>query len=113
VTRQSSLKNIVTRPGDYDYGSYPGDHELILYGRAAAPAVLARRGTETHLSADDIRKHVLVFIAEHPDEFGPAVRAITALWDDTDLDRLNQGIHTFSLTERERKSLRQHLETQR
>lgn len=102
----TSLKNIVTRPGSYDYGSYPGEHELILYGKADSPAVLKRRGTETHLSADDIREHVLVFLAEHPDEFGPALRAIVELWDKTDLDRLNEGIHTFSLSDRERVAFR-------
>ena len=102
----TSLKNIVTRAGAYDYGSYPGEHELVLYGKAAKPAVLTRRGTETHLSAADIREHVLTFVAEHPDEFAPAIEAITRLWEDSDLEHLNHGIHTFSYPYTERGRLR-------
>jgi hypothetical protein len=103
----SRLKNVKTPAGSYDYGSYPGEHELILYGKAAEPAVLKGRGTETHLSAEDIREHVLVFVAEHPDEFEGSVRAITELWDKDRENHLNHGIHTFSLSDRERRAIRQ------
>jgi hypothetical protein len=102
-----NLKNIVSRAGEYLMGAYPGTHELILYGKAAEPVVLRNRGTETHLSAEDIRQHVLTFVAEHPDEFEGSVRAITALWDLDRENHLNHGIHTFSLSQKERTAIRQ------
>jgi len=101
-----TTKPVSVPAGSYSTSFFPGSHTVVLHGKADSPAVLKGKPVDATLSPDDIR-HILGWVALHPDEYGPALRAIVAEWADqeqnmtTDLDH---EVHTswLSTTRRDR-----------
>jgi hypothetical protein len=61
------------------------NHEITLAGRVTSgPKDTIGRRSELRLTPDSIRSTILGWVAQHPDEFGAAIRAIVQTWDDID-----------------------------
>ena len=100
-------KPVTVPAGDYSISFFPGSHTIKLHGRADSPATLAGKPVETTLSPGDIRQ-VLVWVALHPDEYGPPLRAIVAEWAsdaEVNVTDLDHEVHTSWLSTSRRDRL--------
>jgi hypothetical protein len=86
-------KPVTVPAGEYSTSFFLGSHTIVLHGKADSPATLEGKPVDVTLSPDDVR-HILSWIALHPDEYGPALRAIVAEWGEQDQDALDREAHT-------------------
>jgi len=102
-----ATKPVTVPEGNYSISFFPGSHTIRLHGRADSPAVLKGKLVEATLSPSDIRQ-VLVWIAMHPDEYGPALRAIVDEWAkdaEANVTDLDHEVHSTWLSTRRRDKL--------